>query len=157
MKPQDILQTVNLRLKEVVALNYIDRNWGQLEQGNPAVKFPCALSDIDVIQYENTLNTAQTAECEVSVTVACLNFYNTSAKAPNKAKGYDVFDLLEAIHGVLHCFGTPELSPLTRQTLEKIETGKDYSVYRLTYKTAFVTQLQKSYNTVKPKFIIHNS
>lgn len=147
MKPKDIIQAIAARLADVKTLHYIDRDWGQLDEEQPAVKFPCALVDVEQIQFEDCLNTVQTAECDITITVAVLNFHNTSRCAPKKDKGYDVFDIIDDIHAALHLYGTQNLAPLVRRSIVKIDVGKDHAVYQLTYHTAYTTRLDREYDT----------
>ncbi|MCQ2973260.1 MAG: hypothetical protein MJ211_00455 [Bacteroidales bacterium] len=61
-----IITTINDILAEITELKYIDRNWGQLELETPAVKFPCTLTDIETVNYENLLQRHQHATAEIS-------------------------------------------------------------------------------------------
>jgi hypothetical protein len=130
-----LLQIVNERLANVETLAYIDRNWGQLEIETHAVKFPCAITDIESVDYDNLLNLQQVATVDFTVTIAVQNFYNTSQKAPNKAKGYYIFDIIDQVNNCLFGYATPEFATFVRRGLQKVETNKDYSVYTLTYRT----------------------
>lgn len=144
-----IITTINDVLQEISKLKYIDRNWGQLELETPAVKFPCALTDVETVNYENLLQRHQHATAEISVTVAMLNYHNTSQKSTCKADGFDIFSLLETIHSKLQCLGTQYLEPLTRISLQKIEVDKNYSCYQLRYRTGFNADVQTQTTTAK--------
>lgn len=130
-----LLQIVNERISNIEALKYIDRNWGQLDLETPAVKFPCAITDIEGVEYSDLLNREQVADIEFTVTIAVQNFYNTSQKAPNKVKGYDIFDIIGEVNDLLQGYATPEFATFSRRRLQKVDAEKNYSVYTLTYHT----------------------
>ncbi|MCQ2250614.1 MAG: hypothetical protein MJZ66_05840 [Bacteroidales bacterium] len=154
MKPSDITTLLGDLLSQIEEFKYIDRNWGQLELEQPAVKFPCAITDVDNIQYADLLQKAQLAECEFTITIAVQNFHNTSQKSPCKDKGHDIFDLIDKVHEILQGYSTEALTPFCRRRLQKIEAEKGYSIYQLTYITATRTQILPKYQTAKPKPII---
>lgn len=141
-----LLQIVNERLSDIAALKYIDRNWGQLDLETPAVKFPCAISDIEAVDYSDLLNREQVADVEFTVTIAVQNFYNTSQKAPNKAKGYDIFDIIGEVNSRLQGYATPEFATFVRRRLQKVDAEKNFSIYTLTYHT--LTRSRTTINTV---------
>jgi len=132
---------VNDRLSQIEEFKYIDRNWGQLDLETPAVKFPCAISDIEQMSYTDLLAKAQIAECEFTVTIAVQNFHNSSQKSPCKAQSNDIYNLIDAVNLHLQGYGTESLSPFRRLSLQKIETEKGYAVYQLRYSTATTTQV----------------
>ena len=130
-----LLTIVNARLDSLESLKYVDRDWGQLDLETPAVKFPCAITDIEGVEYSDLLNREQVADVEFTVTIAVQNFYNTSQKAPNKAKGYDIFDIIGEVNDLLQGYATPEFATFSRRRLQKVDAEKNYSVYTLTYHT----------------------
>ena len=130
-----LLTIVNARLDSLESLKYVDRVWGQLELEPPAVKFPCALTDIQGVEYADLLNREQVADVEFTVTIAVQNFYNTSQKVPNKAKGYDIFDIIGEVNDLLQGYATPEFATFSRRRLQKVDAEKNYSIYTLTYHT----------------------
>lgn len=130
-----LLTIVNARLDSLESLKYVDRNWGQLDLETPAVKFPCAITDIEGVEYSDLLNREQVADIEFTVTIAVQNFYNTSQKAPNKAKGYDIFDIIGEVNDLLQGYATPEFATFSRRRLQKVDAEKNFSIYTLTYHT----------------------
>ena len=150
MKPSDITTIVNDLLSQIEEFKYIDRNWGQLELEQPAVKFPCAITDVDSIQYADLLQKAQLAECEFTITVAVQNFHSTSQKSPCKDNGNDIFVIIDKVHEILQGYSTEALTPFCRRRLQKIEAEKGYSVFQLTYSTATRTQILPKYQTARP-------
>lgn len=141
-----LLQIVNERISDIEALKYIDRNWGQLDLETPAVKFPCAITDIEGVEYADLLNREQVADVEFTVTIAVQNFYNTSQKAPNKAKGYDIFDIIGEVNDLLQGYATPEFATFSRRRLQKVDAEKNFSIYTLTYHT--ITRSRTDINKV---------
>lgn len=150
MKPSDITTLVNDLLSQIEEFKYIDRNWGQLELEQPAVKFPCAITDVDSIQYADLLQKAQLAECEFTITVAVQNFHSTSQKSPCKDNGNDIFVIIDKVHEILQGYSTEALTPFCRRRLQKIEAEKGYSIYQLTYITATKTQILPISQTARP-------
>jgi hypothetical protein len=143
---KNIFLGIQAKLAELPELKYIDKNWGQLLYELPPVKFPCALLDINAVDYSQLGALAQNAAAVVEITIANFRMVSSSAKAPNKEEAYTVFDIIERIHQLLHGFSTGEFSPLIRTGLKKLDTARTDEIYSVNYKTAW--QIMKT-----PKFI----
>ncbi|MBP3762927.1 MAG: hypothetical protein J6I49_03490 [Bacteroidales bacterium] len=135
---------------EVASLRYIDKNWGQLNEPQPPVQFPCALLDVENIDYSQLTDRDRVANATLSVVIASQNMVRTSAKAPSKEEAYAVIDTLEAVMEALEGFRIPDTTQaLTCTRLQRSYVDKNYSVYILTYTTAWVAQINNEGETVK--------
>lgn len=130
----------NRLLAEVPELKYVDMDWGQLDFYNPhpPVKFPCALIDINSVQWSNVLKKGQMGLATTVITVADLRLSNTSGAAPQsqKDKAMEIFDVLEKIHIALHGWTAhASYTSLIRQTntLRRREDGVKF--YQITFTT----------------------
>jgi len=101
-----LLQDVQDRLTaEVLALKYVDEDWGQLDDYSPnfPVKWPCALIDCFNANYDNLGNNSQMGLATVRVLFADVKLSNSSAKAPanQKANSLSFHTTLKAIYKAL--------------------------------------------------------
>lgn len=135
---KDILLSVQERLgSSVPELGYIDKDWGQLSYEKPAVKWPCALLDIENINYTQEGNGVQMADTQITVTVANLRLTASSLLAPNKEEAYRIIELLDRIHAALHLFTAGSYAPLFRTNLKKVVADSTHECYKMIYQTAF--------------------
>ena len=124
------------RLSTIEGLRYADKDWGQLELEQPAVKFPCALIDIDSVVYSNRANDrVQMADGVLSVKVASLRLSNSNAKAPTtqREQSFACLDMVRTINEQLHLWHTERFSKLIRTSLTKVECAPGYDCYTLRY------------------------
>lgn len=155
---KQIFLSIQSELSRVSNLKHIDKNWNQLNYEQPPVKWPCALIDIANADYSQVAQLHQIAEADVEITIADLRFTNTSLRNPNREDGFDIFTLLDDVHQALQGFAPANAQPLVRTNLQKVDTGYNYEVYRMTYRTAW--KVEKLYNETKvqvePKIIEGN-
>jgi len=136
-----IFLSIQDRLSEIPGLQYIDKDWGQLQYEQPPVKWPCALLDVANADFKQLGRGFQQADADITVTVANLNLVRSSAKAPMRGHAYATIDLLEEIHQALQLFSDGRhFSPLMRTNLQKVAADKDMEVYVMTYRTSFVVE-----------------
>lgn len=149
--------SVQGRLGErVPELGYVDKDWGQLSHEKPAVKFPCALLDIENINYTQQGGGYQQADTQITVTVANLRLTAASLNAPRKEDAYQVIDLLERIHEALQLFSDGDYAPLFRTNLKKVLADSSKECYKITYQTAFAVSLDAGGGTAPaPEVKIH--
>ncbi len=124
----------------VVALKYIDEDWGQLDYfaNNAPVKWPCALIDVTSASWSNTLNLAQMGLVQVKIRVADLKLSKSSNAAPQgqKDKSFGIFDLLSDIHKCLHGWsGHDHYSALIRTASTRVKRADGVRIYEITYTT----------------------
>lgn len=124
-------------------LKYVDKDWGQLNLEQPAVGWPCALADIEAVEYSDLGCGWQLASATIEVTVANKRTTSSSAHAPgdSKERSYLTLELCDAIHLRLQGFNgghTPSLyAPLSRTSFFKNTDGLGYECYTMRYKTQF--------------------
>lgn len=140
-----ILDNIKEKLAETPGLNYIDMDYGQLDDYSPnfPVKWPCALLDISQAAYSNVgQDTArlpknrQQAEAELTVTVANLKLTNTSRNAPTQQKqdANIIHGIIQHIHGLLHGYTPSEVAgPMIRQNMQRIRRDDGVQEYRISY------------------------
>lgn len=134
----DLLMSVQTRLGESIPeLEYIDKDWGQLSYEVPSVKWPCALLDVENVDYTQEGGGRQMADTQIVITVADLRLTPASLPAPNRKSAYETIELLGKIHRALHLFTAGGYAPLFRSNLKKVLVNNSYECYRLTYQTAF--------------------
>lgn len=79
---KDLLLSIQERLATVPELKYIDKDWGQLRYEQPAVKYPCALIDLEQAGFSETGKGGQLADVSVTITIADQRLTPTSLYAP---------------------------------------------------------------------------
>ena len=137
-----IFLAIQERLADLVpSLQYIDKNWGQLNLPQPPVKFPCCLIDLDSIDYSQATDRTRLAEASISLIVATSHNVRSSAKAPSREEAYAILDTLSAVIDAIEGFRVPDTTQaLTRTRLQKTFSDQSYDVYTLTFSTAWVEQ-----------------
>jgi hypothetical protein len=116
---QTLISIVERLSAQVPALRGVDENWGQLDgyAPSPPVKLPCALVDVEGVQWSDLGDLRQTGAAQVRVTVATLRLSSASAAAPEaqRQRAFEVIDLLADVHRALHGWRPPgNASRLTR-------------------------------------------
>lgn len=139
-----ILLSIQDQLQAAVpALKYIDKNWGQLNYDQPPVQWPCALVDIESVNYSQMGKGYQKAEADIVITVGNVNHVRSSALAACKTDSYETIELLDNIHQVLQLYTDGQhFQPLQRTNLRKVFSDKGAEIYTMTYKTAFIVEKQ---------------
>lgn len=101
-----IIQNIQTKLtNEVPELKYVDQDWGQMDfYPNPPVKFPCALIDVQSVQYSNVGNFVQKATALVVIRLFDMRLSNSSNAAPEtqKKNAQKIWQLLENVNKALH-------------------------------------------------------
>jgi hypothetical protein len=142
---------------EVPELRYIDKNWGQLEYDQPPVQFPCALIDVDNINFSQLGQGWQQAEADIVITVCGLQLIRSSAQAPNHENSYEVLDILDKMFQKLQIWSNGKFTPLMRTNQRKAVSNSSYEVYTTSFKTAFTVEKQENnfieVENVKPVFV----
>lgn len=148
---KQIFLAIQDRLSSLVpSLQYIDKNWGQLNLPQPPVKWPCCLIDLDSIDYSQASDLCRLAQANIVITIATQALTRTSAKAPSKSNGYDILDLIEDIITALDGWRVPDTTQaLVRTRLAKAYSDQSYDVYSLTFTTAWVEQIQQEGQTIQ--------
>jgi len=114
----DILfESISERLKaNVPELNWIDWDWGQLEvlEQEYPIQFPCALIDIQSIDWSNAGNNLLTGNTNINIRVAFDIYEDThvavGVTAPQREYAFERMKLLNKITSWLQGFGGNILS-----------------------------------------------
>ena len=118
---KEIFLQIQQRLSDFISvLKYIDKDWGQLVYDNAPIKYPCALIDIEDVQYTQLSRGWQKAVANITITVANVNLMPSSSMAPGKQDSYETLDLLDDIHQALQLFSGETFQPLQRTKLTKL-------------------------------------
>jgi hypothetical protein len=139
---KELVAAIQAKMKAgVPALKYIDRDWGQMEAGNPPVKFPCALIDVRSAQYANGSNRFQTGVATVVVKLFDIRHPMSSGitTAYRRQQVDDGWQLMQDVNRVLHGnrTGFPEQFGMLMRTsmTRRLEAG--YSSIEITYTIGF--------------------
>jgi hypothetical protein len=136
---KQVLNNILERLvNEIPALKYVDENWGQLDYYAPEhpVKHPCALVDIDSVQWDNLGNLCQSGLAQVRITVANMKIGNTSGGAPatQRQKAFEIFDLMGKVHRALHGWAASEhAGSCTRATTRLVRRDDGIKQYEMLF------------------------
>lgn len=146
---KQIFLSIQSRLASLVSsLQYIDKNWGQLNIPQPPVKWPCCLIDLDTIDYSMATNETRLAEASIILTIADHHTVRSSAQAPAKANAYDILDLIEDVISALDGWRVHDTTQaLIRTRLAKTYSDQSYDVYSLTFSTAWIEQIEEGQTT----------
>ena len=134
-----IILSIQCRLTDKVPrLKYIDRDWGQLLLENAPVKWPCALINLQSVEYKTVKNGEQHAQATFVITVCNGRTIPTSSRSPRKEDAYLIFELIRDIHDALKMFTNGDaFSPLMRTALEKCIIDASVESYNIYYSTSF--------------------
>ncbi len=129
--------------QSVPALKYIDKNRGQLTLPQPPVKFPCALIDLDNIDYTQAARQDRLATASIAITIADQRLRRSSALAPSHNSAYGIFDLLEAVMATLDGHSIPGTCQQLIRTAIRKDLGDDsHDIYTITFTTAWLDKYE---------------
>ncbi len=122
-------------------LKYVDFNWGQMDDEQPPVKFPCALFDLRACNFTDKGNGEQVGIADIEIAVFDLNTTNSSAAAPanQKATAMRALLLCNAIQSALHKWAKqPEAAnpygQLTRISVTRLRRRDRIRQYNIVYR-----------------------
>lgn len=103
---KELIQQIQNRLTaNVPALKYVDQDWGQMDfYAPPPVKFPCALIDIQTVQYTNAGELIQQGTALIVIRLFDIRLSNSSQSAPagQKENAKKIWQLLADVNKALH-------------------------------------------------------
>lgn len=137
---KQLLCDIQNRLLTLSLLKHVDEDWGQLDYylPNAPVKFPCALININSVQYSNAGELMQYGLVSVVITVADVKLSNSSGKAPQlqKQAAWKVYDAIEAVVKALHGWaGSPGYSALVRTQLTRRKNDDGINLFDIVFTT----------------------
>jgi len=130
---------------------YVDKDWGQLRYDPPAVKFPCALVDIELVGFSQLGHGHQLADVSLTVTIAHRRLVPTSTRAPGKRDGHETLELVEVAHRALQLHREAWFAPLVRTELKKVYMDNTFEVYAATYGTQFTVEVPADVTMTRPQ------
>lgn len=118
---------------------YVGEDWGQLSEDQPSVSWPCALVDINEVDYSNASRRTQQAEAILTITVADVRHYTVGAQTPGDitARENSIHGYIQAVHNVVQGQGTPDYSPPMRKSMRKSGQWAGMKAYDINYTLAF--------------------
>lgn len=108
---------------------FIDQDYGQFEHtisGLPSVSFPCALIDIEDVDFDNAGDNTQTATLKISIRVGFAPYSSTSGLTPEewKLRALAFYEQEQALHLALQGWNPGEVTiteePLTTADLSDV-------------------------------------
>lgn len=131
-----IYEMVIDRLKnEVPELRYIDMDYGQLEQTNPTVSYPCALVTLNYPDCRSLTDTIQDCRAEIVLRLAFdpLNAGTTTAQAPDEVrkKSLTPYDTITNVYKAIQGW-----NDIQRKQQGK-ENRSDLFIYKQVYRFDF--------------------
>lgn len=141
-----IINGVQEKIKVVPGINYVDEDWGQLDYYSPnfPVQWPCVLIDVSEAHFRDigkdpnkSPQNRQTAEVNITLTVANLRLTNSSGKASRfqKETVRSIHKLIEDIHKAIHGKKAHEKSgALIRKSMRRVKRDDGVQEYNVVYK-----------------------
>lgn len=155
---QTLTTAIMQKLEQVTGLKWIDIDMGQLDLPHPPVDYPCALIDVDNIDYTDAGESTEIGDVLIAVKIAQLCITESNHRTPTiyKLQGAEQFNLIKEVHKVLKGYDGDNFAPLRRTKLEKSKQvfPKTYTLYYTTtlYDEDTVPQYQQP--TPVPKLTV---
>lgn len=141
---KEALKAVKTALQNIKELRYSGEDWGQLDYfAQKPVKFPCALVDIEEVEYSNNAPRAQQGIAGLTVRVADSRMFNGSFQAPPSETEFATFDLLQTITAALHGLSGPTFSPLVRTGIVRARRDDSIREFRISFQFAFTDPVKQ--------------
>lgn len=132
---KEILQDIKQRLATVAKLKEIAEDWGQLQYDQPPVAFPCALIDVQSVNYSQLGNLAQAAEGTLTISVA-----DDKLVARKASEDFATLELVEAVNDAIHGYSAGNYSRMIRVKVQRANMPGTIRIYSIVYLFAFQTQ-----------------
>lgn len=135
---KNVMKAVKEALQQVPELRYAGEDWGQLDYFRQSpVKFPCALVDVEAVDYSDNGARYQQGIGSLTVRVADSRMFNGSFQAPPSDTEFAAFDLLQSVYKALQGLSGETFSPLTRTKLVRARRDDSIREFRLSFDFAF--------------------
>jgi hypothetical protein len=136
---EEVIQSVMRLLSGVSGLKYIDKDWGQLDQTPPAVKWPCALVDFQAVEFTGTGGGGQRARATIVITLANQRTVRTSVRSPRREGQTELLRLIDDIHAALqYRTGDGVHTELNRTMLSRDTAESSNESYAIMYQCSFL-------------------
>jgi hypothetical protein len=142
---KELLLNLETQLATVNTIQYIDEDWGQLDDYGPhaPVKWPCCLVDFTDADYSDigkdrtaTPQNRQQAFGSITLNFANIKIGNSSKNAPinQKDQAYLLLEIIEEAHKKIHGFRPGDNSgSLIRKSFRRIKRDDGIQHYRVIY------------------------
>lgn len=133
---ENIFMDVLSAVSEVIELNYVSEDWGQLNFEQPPVNWPCALIDLSDGVYQNTSALEQRADITLTIRLGDIRFNGVTSYTPAELaqNAFAIYGIMQKVHQKLQgaaCNGT---SAFSRVSLKKIERQDSVREFVMSYK-----------------------
>ena len=143
---KQIYFSISARLHTQVAdLKWIDYDWGQLNDEQPAVAYPCALIDIAYSDCKNLAAQAGDLDQMVTATITIKLAFKPSgnsqvtAPATDRVVALAPLDTINDLHTALQGWnGNNTFGPLSRRRAMATPRRDKLKVYTIVYETTFI-------------------
>jgi hypothetical protein len=142
---KEILLNIQNKIAAIPGINYVDEDWGQLDDYGPhaPVQWPCCLIDFSGADYTEigidksaTPQNRQEGTGSITLIFANLKITKSSAKAPTPQKdtAWLLSGLMEEAHKVVHGFkpGT-NTGALIRRSFRRVKRDDGIQQYQVIY------------------------
>ncbi|MGL5683602.1 MAG: hypothetical protein ACRDDZ_11220 [Marinifilaceae bacterium] len=132
---KELLKTVLANLSTLPGI-YVGEDWGQLNFDKPPVSFPCALIDIDSVDYSNLAQGKQHANAVFNVTVADMFAHHIAHGMQDKHLNNElkIYDTLKAVNKILHNKSIPGYGTIIRVRMDKTKREDDIREFVISYR-----------------------
>lgn len=139
-----ILENIQRVIASVDGIAYVADNWGQLDEYNPPVQFPCAIIDVDNVVYEEILEDHQQATPTFIVSIADLPPENVSITAPTTMKTayYRVLEIVDEVYRRLRAFESDVHTPIVRLKTTHVRRDDRIKQYDIYLQCSYIEQLR---------------
>lgn len=134
---EKIILAIQDRLSAVDGLKYIDKDWNQLAMDNPPVKFPCALIDVQHVEFSQLHGLGQHATAGIDVVVANMRLTNSSLMSPRRGEAHLVLRLLDEANALLHGWHGDGFGILLRTGIDRVPSAPGAEAYVIHYRTTW--------------------
>lgn len=140
---QTLINSIIARINELADFRYVARNWNQLSYEQPPVQFPCALVDINSVNYSQLAHGSYRADATITVTIADQQLARDAVD--------HFLDIVNVLIEHLNLFYTDFLEqPLTLNAFSRSYSDKSYDVYTVTFTTSWSINIPKSSTSRAP-------
>lgn len=129
---EEMIMAIENALAATGLLRYTGMDCGQLDEEQPSVAWPCALIELDDIEWSDTAGHRQIGVATLRVTVADTIATRASQRNPRLMAGLGALRLIEPVQAALHCLRGNSFGPLTVTGVRPGTSGRGFNSYSLT-------------------------
>ena len=129
---EEMIMAIENALAATGLLRYTGMDYGQLDEEQPSVVWPCALIELEDIDWSDTAGQRQIGVATLRVAVADTIATRASQRNPRATAGLGALRLLEPVQAALHCLRGNNFGPLTVTGVRPGTSGRGFESYNLT-------------------------